>query len=584
MNAISKLSNNSFRYDVFISYAHEDSETAKWLCNFLESYWVPGHKKRSIFLDSGSLSAGGLSAGIIEALNNSRYLIVCCSGSSLLSLWVNKEICTFVALDRADAILTCQVGDTADSQVPKSIQLLEGELGEALYKPDLRGNPSEWEGQFLQDKKSFALALLAPVVGLQSKDSLMDHRRRWQLRLTTFSLITVFIFVLSFGARQWWLSTAEGMFHTTLENLAEAAKTETIDDLALVDTLINLGRIDMEPAIRNINKLLPSAGGMANLGLAAGLASLPQPQCGTTKELLSAIDMDTHRTWPQAALIHSHRCNENWIKTLEPNLNEADQIINWAIKLAHSGNTEKSLELLNHRTLTGKDRFELQLQVIPFTPKLKSSPKDFESWSREDLYENKEQRKDDISNTGLNFLDSHSILYQVTTHLSNMDIYSHLSRPEAEWLTSLGVIAANTLDPHLVNNWSLKQKLAATLAAMGKTEEAIKQLITTDELLQAFKLDAGCQPEGWAWRSLAQYRIGNKTAADNDMLNAESCGRAEQPQSRTWQEWNTLVLSYVLANKWQSAFKAASVPRNQRARLLTQAYLVNLWVIRAKNR
>jgi hypothetical protein len=159
-------------------------------------------------------------------------------------------------------------------------------------------------------------------------------------------------------------------------------------------------------------------------------------------------------------------------------------------------------------------------------------------------------------------------------------MYGRLTRPEALWLSELGIEAANNLDPYIVNNWTLQQQLAATLSLLRKTEEANKLIHMDKDLQQVLKSESGCQPEGWAWRSLAQYRLGNETASIQDMHNAEICGIADRPQSRTWNEWNTIILSYVLANKWKSAFKASTVPRNQRTRLLTQARLVKFWILR----
>ena len=68
------------RYHAFLSYAHEDKATIEWLHRLLVGFWVPWKRRRRIFLDQDSLSAGGgLSERLKSALRDSKYLIVCCS-------------------------------------------------------------------------------------------------------------------------------------------------------------------------------------------------------------------------------------------------------------------------------------------------------------------------------------------------------------------------------------------------------------------------------------------------------------------------------------------------------------------------
>jgi hypothetical protein len=38
-------------YNAFISYSHEDQESAIWLEAYLSQAWVPGHRHRRIFRD-----------------------------------------------------------------------------------------------------------------------------------------------------------------------------------------------------------------------------------------------------------------------------------------------------------------------------------------------------------------------------------------------------------------------------------------------------------------------------------------------------------------------------------------------------
>jgi TIR domain len=84
------------RFDAFLSYAHEDRDTVAWLHRLLRLFWVPGKRRRNLFLDEFSLSAGPLTDGLRQALRDSRYLIVCCSEASARSKYVDLEIEEFL--------------------------------------------------------------------------------------------------------------------------------------------------------------------------------------------------------------------------------------------------------------------------------------------------------------------------------------------------------------------------------------------------------------------------------------------------------------------------------------------------------
>ena len=100
-------------YFAFSSYQRKDERWAKWLAYQLEHYHLPttlnGYKDlpknlRPIFRDADELSAGNLPRQILQALTNSKYLIVICSPNAVKSKWVDKEINDFIQLKGADYI------------------------------------------------------------------------------------------------------------------------------------------------------------------------------------------------------------------------------------------------------------------------------------------------------------------------------------------------------------------------------------------------------------------------------------------------------------------------------------------------
>src|SRR5437867_4748053 len=74
-------------YDVFVSYARDDSEVAKRLVETLE------HRGVRCWLDTTSLQAGSQWASQIrDAIDRSRSFVVVVSGSTLPSSpWVSRE-------------------------------------------------------------------------------------------------------------------------------------------------------------------------------------------------------------------------------------------------------------------------------------------------------------------------------------------------------------------------------------------------------------------------------------------------------------------------------------------------------------
>lgn len=116
---------NEKKYYAFISYKREDEEWAKWLQYKLEHYKLPSNLNgrtdlpkeiRPVFRDQSELAAGVLADEINKALTNSKYLIVICSPRAAQSVWVGKEVQTFIDLGRTDKIIPFIIGGTAHAQ------------------------------------------------------------------------------------------------------------------------------------------------------------------------------------------------------------------------------------------------------------------------------------------------------------------------------------------------------------------------------------------------------------------------------------------------------------------------------------
>ena len=105
------MEDKQYKYDAFISYRHCDLDkfVAENLHRILESYELPknikeklnieGRTIKRVFRDQDELPlSSNLEDPIIDALNDSKYLIVICSPRLKDSLWCKKEIETFKRL------------------------------------------------------------------------------------------------------------------------------------------------------------------------------------------------------------------------------------------------------------------------------------------------------------------------------------------------------------------------------------------------------------------------------------------------------------------------------------------------------
>ena len=227
-----------YRYDAFISYAHEDEATVSLLERILTKTWVPGRKRPAIFRDASRLRAGNLDRELTDALGTSRFLIVCCSPHACGSAWVNEEIETFAQAHSASGvqnILACAVGSNAGDQLdlPPALKRIGGD---GLFLPDLR--TSSDSRPRTREMRLQAYALLAPLLDLPDKDAVFARvqKRRVAIAAST-ALILALVSAVALWSRtdhyQLW------MLRATLEREVGARDSDQ-----WVSTLAGLGEFD----------------------------------------------------------------------------------------------------------------------------------------------------------------------------------------------------------------------------------------------------------------------------------------------------------------------------------------------------
>ncbi|MFN3167788.1 MAG: tetratricopeptide repeat protein [Phycisphaeraceae bacterium] len=190
---------NKYLYWAFISYSSKDVKTARTLHKSIESFGIPSalishptptgeptpKRLRPIFRDRDELPASSnLGREIENALTRSRYLIVLCSPNSANSVWVNREIQTFIEMGRRDQILALILAgepNSGGSQECFPPSLLQTEPIAA----DLRPGTDGW----LDAKLKLIAGMLG--VGFDSLKRRDLQRRARRMRITAAVLLIV---------------------------------------------------------------------------------------------------------------------------------------------------------------------------------------------------------------------------------------------------------------------------------------------------------------------------------------------------------------------------------------------------------
>ena len=208
-------------YWAFLSYSHQDSDSAEWLHQAIEEFRVPPalvgklteagpvpRRLTPIFRDRHELAAAGdLSDEISGALSGSRFLIVLCSPAAVASRWTNKEIHAFKRLHGDRNVLAAIVdGEPWASDIPG--REAEECFPEALrIRYDGRGRPTDKRAEPMaadlrnsgDGRRLGLLKVIAGMLGLGLDDLVQRETHRRQRRLALLSAGSVVGMLVSVG-------------------------------------------------------------------------------------------------------------------------------------------------------------------------------------------------------------------------------------------------------------------------------------------------------------------------------------------------------------------------------------------------
>ncbi|MBR4084152.1 MAG: TIR domain-containing protein [Lachnospiraceae bacterium] len=208
------MEERKYRYDAFISYRHTelDKFVAENLIKQLEAYKLPksvakklkGKKTKieRVFRDREELPlTNNLEEPIVEALENSEWLIVICSPRLPESMWCKKEIETFISLRGREHVLAVLIEGEPSESFPEELLYKTEEIKQEdgtvkLIKVPVEPLAADFRGKDGNDKKGVAKAMkteilrvLAAMFGVPYDDLRQRHRERRMRRIVTASLV-----------------------------------------------------------------------------------------------------------------------------------------------------------------------------------------------------------------------------------------------------------------------------------------------------------------------------------------------------------------------------------------------------------
>lgn len=197
-------------YNAFISYRHhpDDIKVASEIHRGLERFKIPkALKKRNIgslrlFRDKEELPiTSSLTDDIYRALENSDYLIVICSPHTRESIWVQREIETFLQTHTRDRVLTVLADGEPYDVLPEILlheDVVNPVTGEIQHK-DYEPLSCDWRLKKHQAVREELPRLAAPLLGC-GYDELRQRQRQYRMRRLTTLFSAALIASLSLTA------------------------------------------------------------------------------------------------------------------------------------------------------------------------------------------------------------------------------------------------------------------------------------------------------------------------------------------------------------------------------------------------
>jgi hypothetical protein len=503
-------------------------------------------------MDSASARSGPLPQVLKEALDQSDYLIVCCSQDSATSDWVRAEIAYFLSIGRSESILAAAVGPVDQWCLPEEIRARMGTERELLVG-DLRGQVNAWDQATKRARRETALSLLAAILGHPDRQSL----DKWRLKVGLMLMGT--LLVLASASTIWrinhlrWLRTPTGSVQRAVDCLVSAVHSERVDEPGMIRACHALGVLGKTEAMLTVARSFGSEQ-FRHLATAAGYS---MSDCDLASSSLELLDPNDATYWPEAFLYMAQSCSEPVPGAARAACSER----RWIEALLETGQGLAASKLLLGADIPRAEAFPLELHAA-----LLGNDGEFEFNGEFDRWWTA------VDGSG----------YELANLLRDLDLagltFDLRLTPILESVTQLAL----EMLPEPTESWRLLQGFCARAACLSKDSPQRGFL----ELALLYGMDAPERYSGramarpWAERGLALQRLGDSIAADQAFERAQQCLLEPEPSSGTGGENRDVALAFCLAGRWPEAVDIALALPNVRMRALTAGDILSLWAKR----
>lgn len=533
-----------YRYDAFVSYAHEDLEAATWIADVIAKTWVPGVPRRKVFLDRRAITSRGvLDAQIREALSVSQTLVVLASRHSAKSEPVADEIDEFVRSRVTPVVMICRVGSIGDDAIPPRYLALHPVVGvEGQLVADLRGPWPPRERASRRARRDAAMSVVAGVAGMKSADELHDVRLRWQRRALVIGDVLSAVISIWLALHTTWVRTPQLHHEQAVAGLVEDAAIQQLDEPQILAGLAVLLEEGRKRAFDDATRFVASE---STTRLARAMRSAYTGECEEATAFLAGKPA-IGGAWRDIVLGIASRCSAPRLFQLVRPIADAEPDPAWAIALARAG--WKAEAWRETERLSGTHRALAATAVALETGQL--------------------ERMRVPTECG----DDADVILDLAEHAHRADVLGR-SAPElvlraAECTSRIAITTEHV--------WNRDAQLAAALAGIGEREGARAFL----EHLTAFEATPRTDvigAIGLAWLAVAHARLGEPERADARFANAIRVLFTPSEASRSWNEATEVVMAFAIVGRWIEAFELAAAIPDARGRTRARLRLLAHW-------
>lgn len=513
---------------------------------------VRSHKSRTVFLDREHLgAAGSLPRRLLDALEDSRFLVVLASRSAAESKWVDQEIRHFVACHGCERVLLCRVGDTDDEALPAAYVESYPDDKTRPHLPDLRGVWDAPGRALTRRRRERAMSVLAPVLGLASPSPLLAtlrSRRRWWVGAFLSSAVLVTSWV---AARLTWQTTVWHAQQRSERALLDDAKKQYVDAPVVLDGIHAFASLRRSEEAERLLQFYPPSTLHA---LAEAMLKAEGADCASAVSTVKRGPQSYLRSYMLAPMVIGVRCDAPEI-VLATSTEEQWPLyqIEWTRALVRAGGFEAAWEA----GLTAP--VEKQWPLLATAALAAGDPERFASVK--------------IPGTCSDY-DTAMTLAGLAgaadaAGLVDSDAGGALAMQALQCLQSVDLDSGYA--------WNELARTAAALAAAGLSQDARTSVERLDEAHRSGAREGPGFVVGWALHGLALARLGDASAAEGSFRRAREQLLAPIEASRSWGEAVELVDVLVVAGRWQDAFELAELVPDIRGRTAVRIRLVELW-------